>query len=209
MPSAEEDGAGEEFAFRLFSSTAPAAKVVIPDDDEGRPTGDGAMDKRRPISYYITPEPTPRQREEFASAAVSGEDVLERAKQRCWGMEMPWRVTHVTAQEKLKGVQGAAAPNRTGDDEHESARKRKRPGKKKRITLRSREREAKKKAEEADKSKMSKEEHLKDKKKRLNRAKQLRRRAKAKDAKAAGGTAAGGGEREVADADSESEGPEQ
>ncbi|KAK2742138.1 hypothetical protein CKAH01_01565 [Colletotrichum kahawae] len=173
----------EEFEFRLFS-TAPATKIALVDEDERAMEGDGDMVRKRPLSYYIAEEASAAAKEEFAAAAVSGEDVLERAKQRWWGMEMPWRVTTIPGKTK-KTEQG-------GEDE-EAARRR-RPGKKKRIALRMKEREKKKKAEEAVQAKVGKEEALKEKKKRLNRAKKLRERAKAKEAKAAGG---GGGDGEA------------
>lgn len=181
----------EEFEFRLFRS-APATKVVLPDADEDEIQGDGAMARRRPMSYYISPSLSVEQREAIAFAALSGEQVLERAKQRLWGMEMPWRVTHLgIAPKSLRTGTGAetlsGSTKKIGDGEDEKTR-RKRPGKKRRIAARTREREAKRKAEAADKSKMTKEEHLREKKKRLNRLRKLKRRAKAKDGK--GGDAA-------------------
>ncbi|KAF3811364.1 hypothetical protein GCG54_00001685 [Colletotrichum gloeosporioides] len=175
--AADEPAEPEEFEFRLFS-TAPATKIALVDEDERAMEGDGDMVRKRPLSYYVAEEASAAAREEFAAAAVSGEDVLERAKQRWWGMEMPWRVTTIPGKTKKA--------ERGGEDEEAAARRR-RPGKKKRIALRMKEREKKKKAEEAAQAKMGKEEALKEKKKRLNRAKKLRKRAKAKEAKAAGG----------------------
>ncbi|KAF4876004.1 hypothetical protein CGCSCA1_v004657 [Colletotrichum siamense] len=186
----DEPAEPEEFEFRLFS-TAPATKIALVDEDERAMEGDGDMVRKRPLSYYVAEEASAAAREEFAAAAVSGEDVLERAKQRWWGMEMPWRVTTIPGKTKKA--------ERGGEDE-EAARRR-RPGKKKRIALRMKEREKKKKAEEAAQAKMGKEEALKEKKKRLNRAKKLRKRAKAKEAKAAGG---GGGEADESEDSSDS-----
>ncbi|KAM0335816.1 hypothetical protein ACHAQA_000866 [Verticillium albo-atrum] len=170
----------EEFEFRLFSSAKPAAKVVLPDDDEGAPR-EGAMLRRRPLRYYITEELTAQQRAEIEFAAVSADDVLAGAARRWWGMEMPWRVTHVEVKGKPAAKKGTAAAGLREDG------KRKRPGQKKRLALRTREREGKRKAEEAERLKASKEEQLKEKKKRLNRQRKLKRRAKAKEERAAAG----------------------
>ncbi|KAL0944063.1 nucleolar protein [Colletotrichum truncatum] len=170
----------EEFEFRLFS-TAPVTKIALVDEDELALEKEGAMARKKPLSYYIAEEATPAAKEGFAFAAVTGEDVLERAKQRWWGMETPWRVTEIKTTPK-KGTE-------TKDGENEETARRRRPGKKKRIALRMKEREKKKKAEEAVKAKTNKEEHLKEKKKRLNRLKKLRRRAKDKEAKQGGADA--------------------
>ncbi|WDK12029.1 hypothetical protein CGRA01v4_03308 [Colletotrichum graminicola] len=172
----QHDDGPEEFEFRLFTTTDPATKIALVDEDERALLGDGAMLRGRPLSYYIAGEPTPEARAEMAFAAVSGDEVLARARQRWWGMEMPWRVTRVP------GASGTAAAAAAGEEETAAARRR-RPGKKKRVALRLRERERKKKAEEQEKAKMSKEEALKEKKKRLNRLKKLRKRAKAKEGK--------------------------
>ncbi|EGY17777.1 hypothetical protein VD0002_g7816 [Verticillium dahliae] len=179
----QEEEEEEEFEFRLFSSAKPAAKVILPDDDEGAPRGEGAMLRRRPLRYYLAEPLTDAQRAEVEFAAVSAEDVFERAARRCWGMEMPWRVTHIDGAAGA-GTKKKAASSATGLREDG---KRKRPGQKKRLAMRTREREAKKKAEEAEKLKTSKEEQLREKKKRLNRQRKLKRRAKAKEERAAAG----------------------
>ncbi|KAK1594886.1 uncharacterized protein LY79DRAFT_589028 [Colletotrichum navitas] len=174
----QHDDAPEEFEFRLFTTTDPATKIALVDEDERALLGDGAMLRGRPLSYYIAGEATPEARAEMAFAAVSGDEVLARARQRWWGMEMPWRVTRVP------GAAGKASKTATAAGEEETAAaRRRRPGKKKRVALRLRERERKKKDEEQERAKMSKEEALKEKKKRLNRLKKLRKRAKAKEGK--------------------------
>ncbi|KAG7119515.1 hypothetical protein HYQ45_014997 [Verticillium longisporum] len=178
----QEEEEEEEFEFRLFSSAKPAAKVILP--DEGAPRGEGAMLRRRPLRYYLAEPLTDAQRAEVEFAAVSAEDVFERAARRCWGMEMPWRVTHTDGAAGAGTKKKKAASSATGLREDG---KRKRPGQKKRLAMRTREREAKKKAEEAEKLKTSKEEQLREKKKRLNRQRKLKRRAKAKEERAAAG----------------------
>ncbi|KAK2057916.1 hypothetical protein LY76DRAFT_573619 [Colletotrichum caudatum] len=191
----EGDGGAEEFEFRLFATTDPATKIALVDEDERALMGDGAMLRRRPLSHYIAGEPTPEARAEMAFAAVSGDEVLARARQRWWGMEMPWRVTRVPGGPSGTASETAAAAN-SGDGaaegEEAAAARRRRPGKKKRVALRIRERERKKKAEEQEKAKMGKEEALKEKKKRLNRLKKLRKRAKAKEGKKGDGDGDGG-----------------
>ncbi|WYZ38883.1 hypothetical protein EsH8_III_000797 [Colletotrichum jinshuiense] len=179
-PEAKDaDDGPEEFEFRLFTTTDPATKIALVDEDELAMQGDGDMLRKRPMSYYIAEAPTSEEKAEFAFAAVSGEDVLGRAQQRWWGMEMPWRVTRVTAGAPKKG----AKPTQEDGEEAGAAARRRRPGKKKRVALRMKERERKKKSEEQEKAKMGKEEALKEKKKRLNRLKKLRKRAKAKEGK--------------------------
>ncbi|OLN81385.1 hypothetical protein CCHL11_10161 [Colletotrichum chlorophyti] len=177
----------EEFEFRLFTTTDPATKIALVDEDELALMGDGDIVRPRPLAHYIAGEPTPEAKAEFEFAAVSGEDVLRRAGQRWWGMEMPWRVVRAEAPPPRKG-KGAAEGEGEGAG---AAAKRRRPGKKKRVALRMKERDRKKKAEEQEKAKMGKEEALKEKKKRLNRLKKLRKRAKAKQGKEGEGGAAG------------------
>ncbi|KAK2023993.1 hypothetical protein LX32DRAFT_697500 [Colletotrichum zoysiae] len=192
----EGDGGAEEFEFRLFATTDPATKIALVDEDERALMGDGAMLRPRPLSYYIAGEPTPEARAEMAFAAVSGDEVLARARQRWWGMEMPWRVTRVPGGTSGTSSSKTAAAANSGDgaaEEEAAAARRRRPGKKKRVALRIREREKKKKAEEQERAKMGKEEALKEKKKRLNRLKKLRKRAKAKEGKKADGDESGSG----------------
>ncbi|KAL2760519.1 hypothetical protein ACRALDRAFT_1059696 [Sodiomyces alcalophilus JCM 7366] len=145
---------------------------------DGGPGREGGMSRRRPLSYYIAHPPTPTQQAEFAFAAVSGEDVLHRAQQRWWGVEMPWKVTHITVQAKA----GGGGPQGTEKDGKNPNR---RPGKKKRIAMRAKAREAQRRAGEEEKAKLTKEEALREKRIRLNRQKNQKRRAKAKEAKAA------------------------
>ncbi|KAK1993472.1 hypothetical protein LX36DRAFT_661493 [Colletotrichum falcatum] len=182
----DDAAAPEEFEFRLFTTTDPATKIALVDEDERALLGDGAMLRGRPLSYYIAAEATAEARAELEYAAVSGDEVLARARQRWWGMEMPWRVTRVPGAAASK----AAAEEEEG--EKTAAARRRRPGKKKRIALRARERERKKRAEEQERAQAGKEEALKEKKKRLNRLKKLRKRAKAREGKKGGDGGDGG-----------------
>ncbi|KAL2132321.1 hypothetical protein VTI74DRAFT_3957 [Chaetomium olivicolor] len=186
-----QNGDGEEvFEFRLFSTSDSQKVVLAPEEEEAK--FDGPAISQRPISHYIRGELTPAEREQFRYAAVTGQDILAWAKQRAWGLEVPWRVTKITVVAKTG--KGAAAGQKQPGEDAAGTKKKTRPGKKRRIVLRKREK-AKKQAEvAAEKQKMSKEEHLREKKKRLNREKKLKRRAKEREKKLAAKGAAGGGD---------------
>ncbi|KAH8179596.1 hypothetical protein LIA77_01115 [Sarocladium implicatum] len=184
----EEDPAkdsGDEFEFQLFSTSEPT-KVLLEDED----LGDGALLRRRPESYYLATQFSDEQKTMFADAAVTADDIFERAKVRSWGLEVPWRVIQATE------FIGATTSQQAKPDEvtEDAKRGKGRPGKKKRMAMRSKARAAEEKAKAASAKLAEKEEHIKDKKKRLNRLKKLRRRAKEREKKS--GDAAGGGEDE-------------
>jgi len=199
----------ETFEFRLFASSAkgggaavPQKVVLVPDDLEAVAGGGAFVVPSRPLSYYLPGDPTPEETEMFRTAAVSGEDVLLRSAQRCWGLEVPWRVTKVTATRKEMRALLANAPREEavassgGSDEDEAAaevqQRKRRPGKKRRIALRTKERalhaaekSRREKLDAEEKMRVSKEEHLREKNKRLNREKKLKRRQKERDKKQA------------------------
>lgn len=178
---------GEEFSFRLFSTSAPTQKVALIADHEKPHQGPAIS--RRPIEHYIRGELSPEQVEAFRLAAVSAGDVVAGARSRAWGLEVPWRVKTVVLTSGEKGLvevlkrhggsgsEGGGEVLRTG---------RKRPGKKRRIALRIKEKASKEAAKAAEAQKMTKEEHLREKKKRLNREKKLKRRQKEREKKLAG-----------------------
>ncbi|KAL2212190.1 hypothetical protein CC79DRAFT_350244 [Sarocladium strictum] len=186
----EDDDGGksaDEFEFQLFSTSAPTTKVVL--DDEN--LGDGAFVRKRPESHYLVTRIPEEQRLRYAFAAITGDEVLERAKARSWGLELPWKVVHATQNGKLHTLMEAS---RTKDP----SKGRGRPGKKKRIAMRTKARAEAEKSKELNAKLAEKEEQIKDKKKRLNRAKKLRRRAKAKEQKGGDG---GGGEDDSGESD--------
>jgi len=185
----------DEFEFRLFS-TASASKVLLPPEVGPGAGADGheaEAVRLRPVTFYVPGPPDEASWGRFRAAALSGEEVLAMSKQRCWGLEVPWRVTKVTASKKdLRALADAGGGPETivmddsssGDEgKQDGAQKRKRPGKKRRIALRTKDKAEKEKAA----LQMSKEEHLREKKKRLNREKKLKRRQKERDKKAAKG----------------------
>ncbi|KAK3499251.1 uncharacterized protein B0T23DRAFT_369527 [Neurospora hispaniola] len=214
----EEEEEAAEFEFRLFSTSAPQ-KIVLPSKDEEDGAGETVI-ADRPISYYIRGELTPEEQEQFRAAAVTSQDILNWAKQRAWGLEVPWRVRKIVVTVKGKKADRAAAatalhgqPVATGTEVQQQSeqqkKKKKRLGKKGRIAMRIKEKARKEKEEAEQKQKMTKEEHLKEKKKRLNREKKLKRRQKEKEKKMAGkaGSSVGDAMSAVGQ-DSDSEGDE-
>lgn len=204
----EGDGR-EEYEFNLFGGvTGAPTKVVL--EDDSKPRGDGALESRHPRAFYLAEKLSDEERRKLLFAAVSGEQVLERSRQRWWGMEYPWRVTHITTVTKTAPdgtTQTKAAP-----DEDEARKMKRRPGKKTRIAQRMRERKKKEKAEqaerkarekkeEAEKKAKEKEEQVKDKKARMNRLKKLRKRAKNREQKAVAKSAEEGGGNEGEDSE--------
>lgn len=184
----DREKSADEFEFQLFSTSAPTTKVVLEDEN----LGDGALIRKRPESYYLVTRIPEEQRLRYAFAAVTGDEVLERAKARSWGLELPWKVVHATHNAKLHTLMEESCTKN-------SSKGRGRPGKKKRIAMRTKARAEAEKSKELNAKLAEKEEHMKDKKKRLNRAKKLRRRAKAKEQK--GGGDGGGGEDDTGDSD--------
>lgn len=186
-----------EFEFRLFSSAAPQKIVLAPADGTGKiDENSGGIVEPRPLSYYIRGELSPEQREQFAAAAVTAADILQGAKQRAWGLELPWRVTKTTVGPSSSGNQKGGGNQAGGSDGIAGGKKSKgKLGKKARIATRTKQ----KALLELEKQKMTKEEHLKEKRKRLNREKKLKRRQKEKEKKAAaaGGVGTGTGEMKV------------
>ncbi|KAF4509629.1 hypothetical protein G6O67_003778 [Ophiocordyceps sinensis] len=200
-PPPKETGAEEsqdedlgEFEFRLFSTAGSKAKVVLQSEKEGQ--GEGGIVARRSSSHYLVPRLPAELRRQYEFAAVSGEDVLARSRQRTWGLELPWKVTRITTTTTSPKARPTVEAGAAADCTESAGRKR--PGKKTRIALRKGDR-ARKQGEEKEAEKLlEKEERIKDKKKRLNRAKKLRQRAKDKEKKTA---ANGGGGEERSDSD--------
>ena len=205
MPDAEDPEPA--FEFRLFSTAGSAPKVMVHEEDEG----DGDILASRPASYHMRQDYTPEELERFREVAVDYADVVREAKQRAWGLEVPWRVTKITVK---SGPSTPSTPQKgsKGNNTTEEPARRKRPGKKRRVALRMKEKEKKLKEEEkkakaeaAAKQRLTKEEHLKEKRKRLNREKKLKRRQKDKEKKQAGKPSSGGGsERPEGESDSDS-----
>ncbi|KAH7008139.1 hypothetical protein EDB80DRAFT_892603 [Ilyonectria destructans] len=173
----DEDAGNAEFAFRMFNSTRSSQKVVL-EEDLG-PQGDGGFAFPRPLSHYMATNLTADQKQQYAFAAVSGDEVLARSKDRAWGLELPWKVTNIAVTRKRRPGESTCTA------EEVTEKKKGKPGKKQRISLRKRAK-TREETERAEAQKLlEKEEHSKDKKKRMNRLKKLRKRAKNKEMKAA------------------------
>ena len=185
----DDEAREEEFEFRLFSTQNSTAKIVLKEDDILAGGEGGLVAPERPLSYYVASEATAEQLAQFEAAALTGDEVLERSKQRWWGMEMPWRVTSAVASTR-KNLNAGDAENGDAMQIPDEGNRKKRPGKKKRIAVRTklraqRERDmaTKKKLEEEERLKVEKEQHIMEKKQRLNRQRKLKRRAKEREKK--------------------------
>ncbi|VUC21524.1 unnamed protein product [Clonostachys rosea] len=193
-----EDGI-RELEFCLFGGAgAVPTKVVLEDDSQS--DGEGGLVPTRPYSFYFPGRPSRELQKEYDFSAVSGQDVLERSRLRFWGMEYPWRVTHITTTRK-------GGPIAHAGEEKADLKKKRRPGKKQRIALRVKAKQRAAEVEAASKQAAEKEEQVKDKKKRMNRLKKLRKRAKEKEKKIAAKEGAGG-EDDAGESDGDSAGTE-
>ncbi|TGO85995.1 hypothetical protein BPOR_0345g00060 [Botrytis porri] len=180
-PLEDDQDQAEEFDFRLFSNFKEG-KVVLKEE---------AIDKgifvvqERDMSYYFTGPIEGQRKEEYAIAAISGEDVLEGREKRYWGLEVPWRVRvvkiGVSGQKKL-GSNGLLGVRNNSKEE-----KKRKPGKKMRILMRERRRTIEAQEKAMTREKESKEEADKERRARKNREKKVKRKAKEKALKAAAG----------------------
>lgn len=197
----EEEDPQQEFEFRLFSSTAPEKpgnkdggaiqKIILVDEEED--IGDGGFVAReRNRGYYFVEKADGEKKHGFEVMALSGEDVLSRARKRAWGLEVPWRVRVLkVAGKKANGGRAVDAVVAV-EDETEDAKK-KRPGKKRRIILRERKKAREKLLEQKNAEKERMDEAEREKRTRRNREKKVKRKLKEK-AKKAGGAVEDGGD---------------
>ena len=172
-----------EFEFRMFSGGAH--KIVLC-EDEGM--GDGAFVNLRDPRIFAVPRAVGQRKAEFDQTAMSGEDVLDGAKRRAWGLEVPWRVKVL----KIIGSPTSQIMNITVKmvQENTSGRRTK-PNKKRRIILRENAKKAEELARRTKLEEQNKEEADKEKRSRKNREKKLKKRAKEKASKATGAVANG------------------
>jgi hypothetical protein len=177
-----------EFEFRLFGAASAPSKVIL--EDETAVQGEGALAHKRPLSCYLAGKASGSKKQEYLAAAVAGEDIVDRSRWPSWGMELPWKVTHLIISKKPRPRKGEAMVGVIKGEESDG--KRKRPGKKRRIAVRIKVGAKKEKDELEAKKSIDKEEHLKEKKKRMNRLKKMRKRAKKKTGKNNGDDASEG-----------------
>ncbi|QSZ35491.1 hypothetical protein DSL72_008361 [Monilinia vaccinii-corymbosi] len=182
----------EEFDFRLFSNDE-GGKIVLKEEVADRGV---FIVKERNKSYYFTGPIEGEKKEEYAIAAISGEDVSQGREKRYWAWEVPWRVRILKVGiggQKMVGRNGLEFSNRSNGE------KKRKPGKKTRIILRERRRKNEAQAEAIAKERERKEEAEREKRARKNREKKVKRKAKEKALKAAAGglDQTGSGDREV------------
>ncbi|KAF7941147.1 hypothetical protein BELL_0269g00100 [Botrytis elliptica] len=179
-PLDDDQDQAEEFDFRLFSNVKEG-KIVLKEEAVDK----GIFVRERDKSYYFTGPIEGQRKEEYAIAAISGEDVLEGREKRYWGLEVPWRVRVVKigvgGQKKLgsNGLFGARNSS--------SGEKKRKIGKKMRILMRERRRTIEAQEQAMTREKESKEEADKERRARKNREKKVKRKAKEKALKAAAG----------------------
>jgi len=175
-PSAKTPGAADAADAMTYKPEANGVQYISLKDDPI----DYPLPTRR-LSYYIATPASDLEAARFATAALSGADVLRMSKAPRPGLACPWRViatpaTHARSLRASAGQLNASSSlNASTTDQH-----RKRLGKKSRIKLRNM--LAARKAEEREKlaASVAKEAQMKEKKTRMNKAKQLRKREKAK-----------------------------
>lgn len=131
----DEEGDAEEVEFRLFAPSSKAATSILtkirllsPAADDRPP---GLINPERPRSYYFQDSLSPKLRQQLQFAAVSGAEVIARAKTPCPGLSLPWRVTTIIAKGVSISTDKSAVTNQTN-----VPRKKKRIGKKSRIAIR-------------------------------------------------------------------------
>ena len=162
-----------EAEFNLFSRPA-GSKTVIKLRSPSPDSADNAT-FLRPQSFYIREPLTTDEEAEYASAALSGADILRLAKVERPGSAYAWKVITIPAS-RVHGADNGAPTERN---------KKQRLGKKGRIKLRrkgeaNKERKGQQEAQKAEKE-------LEERKKRAqrNREKKLKKRARDKAKKAA------------------------
>ena len=195
---AAEETAEQEFEFRLFSGTAlgqasndenaQTQKITLVDEDEDI-GGGGFVVRERSRGYYFAQPAEGERKTGIHSMAMSGEEVLDRARKRAWGLEVPWRV-RVLSSEKENGKRVKQV---VGVEVRQDDAKRKRPGKKRRIVLRERKKSREEMLEKKKAEMIKKEEADREKRTRRNREKKVKRKMKEKVKQADGGEDAGSG----------------
>ncbi len=157
------------------------------------------MTRERDRRFYIAEPAAGERKQRFAVAALSGEEVLDLARRRAWGLEVPWRVKaiRVTSVPKSKAdassdphlalKTGSSLQSGQGEvmisvDPGEKGKRK--PGKKRRIILRERQRKVVQREEAKKMERESREEAEREKRTRRNREKKVKRKMKEKALKA-------------------------
>ncbi|KAE8443367.1 hypothetical protein EG329_001925 [Mollisiaceae sp. DMI_Dod_QoI] len=192
----------QEFEFRLFSSApAPTAtaketadtiiqKILLNDSDSEDGAREGRFLRPRPLSYYFAASLSEERKKEYEFAALDGETVLELAKRRAWGLEVPWRVKvlKTVSSGKVKaGLPDTAIRIEAQDEEDARDKKKRKPGKRRRIILREKRRKKEAAEERRKKREEEKEVAEREKRTRRNREKKVKKRMKEKAKKLGAG----------------------
>jgi len=182
--SAAREGEENEVEFRLFAEAVQTVCLR----DEVAVKGEGGLVRARDPRLFYVPKAEGERRAGLQMMATSGEDVLEGAGRRAWGLEVPWRVKVI----RLSGKSKLDDFSETGDNVvlgtkmGDAVGRKKKPGKKRRIILRGHKKKAYEVAERKRIEMERKQETEKEKRARRNREKKLKRRAKERAKKAGG-----------------------
>ncbi|KAF6230880.1 hypothetical protein HO173_010996 [Letharia columbiana] len=171
----------EEYDFRLFTrphasgtasvgaSNGPQRIAIRSPSPAGGESGFTSVG--RPDKYYFAGDTGAELAQQYARAAVSGQDIVEGLKMRWRGMELPWRVTVIKTTESGNVVglehQLQAQTNR-----------RKRSGKKRRVVIRKRVEARAAKEVVARQYRAEKEAAEREKRTQKNREKKIKKRQK-------------------------------
>ncbi|PMD28682.1 hypothetical protein NA56DRAFT_675740 [Hyaloscypha hepaticicola] len=168
-----------EFEFRLFSAPKysndndiQAQKIILASPSSEHGDG-GFVTRERDRRFYIAEPATGERKQRFVFAAVSGEEVLNLARRRAWGLEVPWRVKAIRYGQGEVLIQV-----------HPSEKGKRKPGKKRRIVLRERQRKVVQREEAKKRERERGEEAEREKRTRRNRVKKVKRKMKEKALKA-------------------------
>ena len=139
----------------------------------------GFRNPRRPDNFYFSEIPNTEEAAQLKFAAVSTEQVLKNLESKWKGLEMPWRVIHVTLNgKKLEKESNVLDQGNDG--------KRKRKGKKSRIVIRKRVQAKAVEKAAANQRLAEKESADKEKRTRKNRERKVKRKQKEKLQKSQG-----------------------
>ncbi|KAK8200800.1 hypothetical protein M8818_006116 [Zalaria obscura] len=211
----QDDGEEEELEFRLFAPTTTTAQdekpaqVIRLRSPSLEATDPGFLNPLRDHSYYFTDDKDTAKTEEYAIAAVAGEDLLSRSHSHWPGCTYAWKVISIPAsQAKTALTTSDVLTPASATFLPDAERKRTRLGKQGRIRKREKAAAAKAKKEEEAKSKEEKERAEREKRAKRNREKKFKKRARDKAKKAAGGGDAITANEDGADSASEAESAE-
>ena len=151
-------------------------------DDEQQIGDGGFVVRERDRTYYFAEKALGHRQLGFETIALSGEEVLSRAKNRAWGLEVPWRVR--VLKEFGKKGSGVVVRQSVDSGAGDGDAKRKRPGKQRRIILRERRKSREMLLEQRKAENEEREDAEREKRTRRNREKKVKRKIKEKAKKA-------------------------